>query len=127
MPATLKVTQPITDVFGALIRQYPGQSQVTRGVRVKAPGTHWTGLTRTEQQVHYWPGVCHGVSRAPCLSESREGLGTGAYRSRDRSWTTLSLWNKWCDQTYRDDRDAELQYMDQLPAVSAANASSADK
>ena len=29
-------------------------------------------------------------------------------------WTTLSLWNKWRDQMYRDDRDAELQYMDQL-------------
>ena len=40
---------------------------------------------------------------------------------------TLSLWNKWCNQTYRNDRDAELQYLDQLPAVSAANASSADK
>ena len=53
---TPKVTQPITNVFGAPIKQYPGQSQVTRGVRVKAPDTHWTGLTRTEQQVHYW--VC---------------------------------------------------------------------
>jgi len=42
-------------------------------------------------------------------------------------WTTLSLWNKWRDQTYRNDRDTELQYLDQLPAVSAANASSADK
>ena len=40
---------------------------------------------------------------------------------------TLSLWNKWRDQTYRNDRDAELQYLDQLPAISAANASSADK
>ena len=39
-PATLKVTQQITDVFGAPIKQYPGQSQVTRGVRVKVPGTH---------------------------------------------------------------------------------------
>ena len=42
-------------------------------------------------------------------------------------WTTLSLWNKWRDQTYRNDRDAELQYLDQLPAVSAANALSADQ
>ena len=41
--------------------------------------------------------------------------------------TTLSPWSKWRDQTYRNDRDAELQYLDQLPAVSAANASSADK
>jgi hypothetical protein len=55
-PATLKVTQQITDVFGAPIKQYPGQSQVTRGVRVKVPGTHFIGLTKAEQQVDYW--VC---------------------------------------------------------------------
>jgi len=141
MPATPKVTQPITNVFGAPIRQYPGQSQVTRGVRVKAPGTHWTGLTRTEQQVHYW--VCamefrerHAFqSHAKAWGQAHTGPGMRFVSEDDAiedpdnrgSWTTLSLWNKWRDQTYRDDRDAELQYMDQLPAVSAANASSADK
>ena len=54
LPATLKVTHQITDVFGALIKQYPGQSQVTRGVRVKVPGKHFTGLTKAEQKVDYW-------------------------------------------------------------------------
>jgi len=43
-----------TESFGALIKQYAGQSQVNRGVRVKVPGKHFTGLSQDEQKVDYW-------------------------------------------------------------------------
>ena len=61
--ATLQVTPQITESFGTPIKQYVGQSQVTKGVRVKVPGKHFTCLTKAEQKV----GVCNGVLRAPCL------------------------------------------------------------
>ena len=32
-------------------------------------------------------------------------------------WTTVALWNRWRHATYKDDRDAEKQYLDELPAV----------
>jgi len=51
---TLQVTPQITESFGAPIKQYAGQSQVTKGVRVKVPGMHFTGLTKAEQKVDYW-------------------------------------------------------------------------
>jgi len=52
-PATLQVTPQITESFGAPIKQYAGQSQVTKSVRVKVPGMHFTGLTKAEQKVDY--------------------------------------------------------------------------
>ena len=52
---TLQVTPQITESFGAPIKQYAGQSQVTKGVRVKVPGMqHFNGLTKAEQKVDYW-------------------------------------------------------------------------
>ena len=29
-------------------------------------------------------------------------------------WTTLILWNKWRHETYKDNSDGELQYLDLL-------------
>ena len=44
MPAS---TPQITASFGTPIRQFAGQVQVTRRVKVKVPGKHFTGLTAT--------------------------------------------------------------------------------
>ena len=38
-------TPQISASFGAPIKQYPGQVQVTRAVKVKAPGKHFSGLS----------------------------------------------------------------------------------
>ena len=35
-------------------------------------------------------------------------------------WTTLGLWNRWRHETFKNNRDAELQYLDELPASAAA-------
>jgi len=51
---TLQVTSQITESFGAPIKQYAGQSQVNKGVRVKVPGKHFTGLLAAEQKLDYW-------------------------------------------------------------------------
>ena len=42
-------------------------------------------------------------------------------------WTTLSLWNRWRDQTYQSDRETEKQYLDELPATSDARAPAAEQ
>ena len=34
----------LVESFGQPIKQYPGQVQVTRAVKVKAPGKHFNGL-----------------------------------------------------------------------------------
>ena len=47
----------ITGAFGDPVKQYPGQVQVTRRVRVKAPGKCFNNLTATEAKEDYW-GVC---------------------------------------------------------------------
>ena len=45
---------PITAAYGDPIRQYPGQVQVQRRVRVKAPGKFFNNLTAAEVKLDYW-------------------------------------------------------------------------
>ena len=44
----------ITASFGTPIRQFAGQVQVTRRVKVKVPGKHFSGLSAAEQKLDYW-------------------------------------------------------------------------
>ena len=37
-------------------------------------------------------------------------------------WTTLALWNRWRHETFKDDPEAETQYLDELPDAKAAAA-----
>ena len=37
-------------------------------------------------------------------------------------WTTLALWNRWRHDTYKDNREAESEYLDELPKVPEAAA-----
>ena len=39
---------------GEPIKQHPGLVQVTRAVKVKAPGKHFNNLTGAEAAAHYW-------------------------------------------------------------------------
>ena len=42
------------DGFVQAIKQYPGQQQVDRSVKVKVPGKHFPQLQPSEQQAMYW-------------------------------------------------------------------------
>ena len=42
------------DGFVQSIKQYPGQQQVDRSVKVKVPGKHFPQLQASEQAVMYW-------------------------------------------------------------------------
>ena len=134
-------TPQITASFGAPIKQYPGEVQVTRAVKVKAPGKHFSGLTPAEQKVDYWVTAVEYRERYPferhnkAWGAAHTGPGirfvsdTDAIDDPDNKgfWTTLSLFNRWRDQTYQSDREAEKQYLDQLPAAPAARAPAAEK
>ena len=47
-------TNTLEETFGAPIKQYPGQIQVTRSVKVKAPGKHFNNLRGAEAAADYW-------------------------------------------------------------------------
>ena len=117
------------DAFAERIRQYPGPVQVQRRVKVKVPGKHFPGLASSEQKemydgtavesaerhqfaVHHkaWGGAHRGPGiRFICDSDAVDDPDHKGF------WTTLSLWNRWRHETYKDDRQAELQYLDELP------------
>jgi len=134
-------TPQITASFGAPIKQYPGQVQVTRAVKVQAPGKHFSGLTPAEQKVDYWVTAVEYRERYQferhnkAWGSAHTGPGirfvsdSDAIDDADNKgfWTTLSLFNRWRDQTYQSDREAEKQYLDQLPAAPAARAPAAEK
>ena len=42
------------DAFVEPIKQYPGQIQVTRSVKVKAPGNYFNNLRGAEAAADYW-------------------------------------------------------------------------
>ena len=118
------------------IRQYPGRVQVERRVKLKVSGKHFPALTPAEQKQFYdgtavefverhkfpqhlkaW-GIAHtgpGI-RFICESDAIDDPDTKGF------WTTLSLWNRWRHATFKDDREAEKQYLDELPAAAPAAA-----
>ena len=124
------------NTFVTAVKQYPGQVQVTRSVKVKVPGKHFPQLQPNEQAQDYWgeaveykerhnfprhakawgaaivgPGI-----RFICTSDAVDDPDTKGF------WTTLLLWNRWRHDTYKDNADAEMQYLDELPAAAATAA-----
>jgi hypothetical protein len=135
------ITPQITAAFGEPIKQYPGQTQVSRAVKVLAPGKHFSGLTPAEQKIDYSVTAMEFRERYPferhakAWGAAHTGPGirfisdTDAIDDPDNKgfWTTLALWNRWRDTTYKDDREAEKQYLDQLPAAAASPAPAAEQ
>lgn len=131
MPQT-KQTALAVDV----IKQYPGPQQVKRAVKVKVPGKHFPGLQPAEQKVEYeatavdyaerhkftqhlkaW-GAAHtgpGI-RFTCVSDAIDDPDHKGF------WTTLTLWNRWRHETYKESREAEKQFLDELPTAAPTTA-----
>jgi hypothetical protein len=102
-----------------IIKQYGGQVQVTRAVKVQVPGKHFPSLTPTEQKEMYWGtaieyterhsfpaflkgwGVAHKGPGIRFLCES-DVLDDPDHKG---FWTTLGLWNRWRHFTYQNDRE----------------------
>jgi hypothetical protein len=118
-----------------------GQIQVSRAVKVLAPGKHFSGLTPAEQKIDYSVTAMEFRERYPferhakAWGAAHTGPGirfisdTDAIDDPDNKgfWTTLTHWNRWRDTTYKDDREAEKQYLDQLPAAAASPAPAAEQ
>lgn len=127
------------DAFVEPIKQYAGQVQVTRSVVVNVPGKHFPALQPSEQ-AEFYPGTAvefkerHRFARHP-KAWGAEHTGPGirficksdAIDDPNHSgfWTTLLLGNKWRHETYKDNRDAEKQFLDELPAEAPATAAPA--
>ena len=134
-------TPQITASFGEPIKQYAGQVQVTRNVKVECPGKHFPGLSAHEQKLDYWVTamefrdryVFQRHNKAWGAAHTGPGIrfvsDSDAIDDPDHKgfWTTLSLWNRWRDQTYQSDREAEKQYLDELAAAPAARAPAAEQ
>ena len=132
MPPAQK--QPaMTAAFGEPIKQYQGQVQVTRSVRVETPGRHYNNLTGPEAQASYWATVVEFKERQPFPQHKAWGAkhtGPGIRYVCDLDavddpdhrgfWVPLHLWNRWRHETYKTDRDAEKQFLDELPAAPEA-------
>ena len=54
---------------------------------------------------HTGPGI-----RFTCVSDAIDDPDHKGF------WTTLALWNRWRHETYKNNRDAELQFLDKLPS-----------
>ena len=116
-----------------VVRQHPGPQQVNRAVKLKVPGRHFPGLQPAEQKAFYdgtaaefaerhkfkihlkaWGGAHTGPGvRFVCDSDALDDPDHRGF------WTTLALWNRWRHDTYKDNRQDELQYLDELPAEPA--------
>ena len=126
--------------FGDPIKQYKGQAQVDRGVKVKSPGRHYNNLTAAEQAVDYWAQAVefqerHSFGQHRSWGARQTGPGIRFITESDAIddpdnkgfWVPLPLWNCWRHDTYKDDREAEKVFLDELPAATAADAASPAK
>ena len=114
-----------------IVKQYPGPIQVTRRVKSKAPGKHFPQLSTTEQKADYDATAVEFRER---YSFSRHAKAWGAAHTgpgirficesdavddpnHKGFWTTLLLWNRWRHDTYKDNREAEKQYFDEIAKI----------
>jgi hypothetical protein len=108
-----------------VIKQYSGLTTVQRRVKVKVPGKHFPQLQTKEQKVEYegeavefqerhqfpkhqkaWGAAHTGPgTRFICVSDAIDDPDHKGF------WTTLALFNRWRHETFKDNRDAELQYL----------------
>jgi hypothetical protein len=117
------------DAYVEAIKQYPGMVQVTRKVKVDVPGKHFPQLQAAEQKQSYSGTAVEYAERhkfdrhLKAWGQAHTGPGirficdSDAIDDPDHKgfWTTLGLWNRWRHDTYKDNRDAELQYLDMKP------------
>lgn len=128
------VLHPMMEPFVERIAQYGGLEQVNRRVKVKVPGKHFPGLTAAEQKDVYEGEAVEFTERHP-FTQHTKGWGAAHTGPGIRFlcvsdvvddpdhkgfWTTVFLWNRWRHETYKDNREAELQYLDRLPAQPTA-------
>ena len=129
----------LQDMDVAVIKQYPGQQQVDRAVKVKVPGKHFPSLTLSEQREFYEVTAVEYTERHRFAAHNKAwgaahtgpGLrficGADAIEDPDNRgfWTTLALWNRWRHETYKNQREAELVYLDELPSAATASPTTA--
>ena len=115
------------------IKQYPGHVQAARKVKVQLPGKHFPQLTPSEQKDTYWATAVESAERhkfsrhLKAWGDAHTGPGmrficdSDAVDDPDNKgfWTTLGLWNRWRHETYKDDRAAEEEFLDELPRAQA--------
>ena len=113
------------------IKQHPGPVQVTRSVYVNVPGKHFPQLTGAEQLLFYKGTAVESAEKhkfprhLKAWGAEHSGPGirfvcdSDALDDPDHKgfWTTLSLWNRWRHETFKDHPDDEIQFLDELPAT----------
>ena len=70
------------DGFVQAIKQYPGQQQVDRSVKVKVPGKHFPQLQASEQAAMYW-GTAVEFRERQKFPRHAKAWGGGAHRARN--------------------------------------------
>ena len=125
--------------FGEVIKQYPGEKQVERQVKVDVPGKHFPQLPADDQAKSY-SGVAaefsdrHDFPRHKSWGAAGRQPGIRFVCESDAIddpsfkgfWVPLGLWNRWRHDTYKENRNAELVYLDELPAEAAPAAATGD-
>ena len=76
------------NTFVTAVKQYPGQVQVTRSVKVKVPGKHFPQLQPNEQAQDYWGEAVEYKERH---NFPRHAKAWGAGRRDRRSWYSIYL------------------------------------
>ena len=119
-----------------VIKQYPGPLTVSRAVKVDVPGKHFPQLTGAEQKASYTGTAVEFTERhtfarhLKAWGAAHTGPGirficdSDAIDDPDHKgfWTPLWLWNRWRHETYKDNREAEMQYLDKMPETADAPA-----
>ena len=107
--------------FCEQFRMHPGPVQVTRKVKVNVPGKHFPQLSAPEQKEVYSGTAVefkdkHKFARhAKAWGAEHTGPGimficeSDAIDDPDHKgfWTTLTIWNKWRHETYKDNSEAD--------------------
>ena len=131
MPPTATQQTMDVDMDVMIIKQHAGPVTAQRRVKVNVPGRFFSGLQPAEQKESYageaveyterhkfeahskgWGAAHSGPGiRFLCVSDAVDDPDNKGF------WSTLTLFNRWRHDTYKTNRDAELQYLDALPNI----------
>ena len=106
-----------------LIKQYPAREQVELKVKVQIPGSWFGGLTAAERAVKYWAQAAESADAHKFSKQGQRAAETCAalrflcesdvsdQRTHVGFWIRLAEWNRYRNDTYKEDNEAELPFI----------------
>ncbi|KAK3263384.1 hypothetical protein CYMTET_27805 [Cymbomonas tetramitiformis] len=115
-----KTVQPLLPC--EIVKKYPGQEQVDLGVRIEIPGHWFNAIPAEDRNKRFVSTAVEYQACRPFYGNNRSLAKTEAIQfqveedvvddpEHEGYWIRLNVWDRYRHDTFKDNREAELQYV----------------